>query len=91
MNRAEQDVAEAKAKRERLERASPSGARVNVVGVLNELAKGHAAQEAPGFAALEAIRKGQRHGYKTEADHNRAHAKFERTAEGLGFLKGLRD
>ena len=40
----------------------------------------------PGLVAIEAIRKGQRLGYKSAADHNRAHAKFGRAAEGNNRL-----
>jgi hypothetical protein len=48
--------------------------------MLNTLVSESASREMPGLAALEAIRKGQRLGYKSAADHNRAHAKFGRAA-----------
>ena len=64
--------------RERLERGSPSGARRDIAGMLNAMAKADAAKEAPGLAAIEGIRDLQKKsGYRTAADHNRAHAKFE--------------
>ncbi len=75
----EKGMQEAKDVRARLERASPSGARRNIVNILNSLATESASQELPGLAALEGIRKAQRLGYRTAADHNRAHAKFEKT------------
>jgi hypothetical protein len=86
MDRREQDVREAKAARERLEKGSPSAGRRDFAGILNALVADAAGREMPGLAALEAIRKGQRHGYKSVADHNRAHAKFERAAEGFNRL-----
>ena len=74
--------------RERLERASPSGRRADMAGMLNALAQVHAAKEAPGLLAINVIRDLQkRSGYKTAADHNRAHAKFEKAvAEGFNRL-----
>jgi hypothetical protein len=46
--------------------------------MLNAMAKADAAKEAPGLAAIEGIRDLQKQsGYRTAADHNRAHAKFE--------------
>lgn len=46
--------------------------------MLNAMAKADAAKEAPGLAAIEAIRDLQKKsGYRTAADHNRAHAQFE--------------
>ena len=77
MDRREQDVREAKATRERLEKGSPSAGRRDFAGILNAMVADAAGREMPGLAALEAIRKGQRHGYKTAADHNWAHTKFE--------------
>jgi hypothetical protein len=45
--------------------------------MLNAMAKADAAKEAPGLAAIEAIRDLQKKsGYRTAADH-RAHAQFE--------------
>ena len=87
MDRLEQDVREAKATRERLEKGSPSAERRNFAGMLNALVSESASREMPGLVALEAIRKGQRLGYKSAADHNRSHAKFERAAaEGFNRL-----
>ena len=73
-SRAEQDVREAKATRERLEKGSPSAERRDFAGILNAMVADAATREMPGLVALEAIRKGQRLGYKSAADHNRAHA-----------------
>jgi len=42
--------------RERLERGSPSATRRDIAGMLNAMAKADAAKEAPGLAAIEAIR-----------------------------------
>jgi hypothetical protein len=51
--------------------------------MLNAMAKADAAKEAPGLAAIEAIRDLQKKsGYRTTADHNRAHAKFEALQRG---------
>ena len=87
MDRREQDVREAKATRERLEKGSPSAGRRDFAGILNAMVADAAAREMPGLVALEAIRKGQRLGYKSAADHNRAHAKFGRAAaEGFNRL-----
>ena len=77
MDRREQDVREAKATRERLEKGSPSAGRRDFAGILNAMVADAATREMPGLAALEGIRKGQRHGYRTAADHNRAHERFE--------------
>lgn len=79
MDRREQDVREAKATRERLEKGSPSAERRNFAGMLNALVSESAAREMPGLVALLAIRKGQRLGYKS-ADHNHSNAKFGRAA-----------
>ena len=87
MDRREQDVREAKATRERLEKGSPSAGRRDFAGILNAMVADAATREMPGLAALEGIRKGQRYGYRTASDHNRAHEKFERAAaEGLNRL-----
>jgi hypothetical protein len=61
-------------RRERLERASPGGARANMAGMLNKMAQADAGRELPGLLAIEAIRKGQKHGYKTAANHTGARA-----------------
>jgi hypothetical protein len=51
--------------------------------MLNAMAKADAAKEAPGLAAIEAIRDLQKKsGYRPAADHNRAHAKFEALQRG---------
>jgi hypothetical protein len=85
---AEQGIREAKATRERLEKMSSSNSgRRDFVGVLNALIADAAGKELPGLAALEGIRKMQRHGYRTAADHNRAYEKFERAvAESFNRL-----
>jgi hypothetical protein len=84
---AKREAEAASAVRNRLERQSSGGARLNFVGVLNAIAKVHAVKEAPGFVALETIRRGQSLGRRTAADHNRTHDKLERA----GFLRGLID
>ena len=78
--RARIEAASASAVRDRLEKGSPSSARRNFAGMLNELVRDAAGRELPGLAALAEIRKGQKYGYKTAADHNRAHERFERAA-----------
>jgi hypothetical protein len=84
---AERDVREARLTRERLEKMSPSAGRRNFAGMLNMMVSDRASHEQPGFVALEAIRKRQKHGYKTAADHNRAYSKFEQAAaEGFNRL-----
>ena len=65
MDRREQDVREAKATRERLEKGSPSAGRRDFAGILNAMVADAATREMPGLAALEGIRKGQRYGCKT--------------------------
>ena len=80
--RARIEAEEASAARTRLERGSPSAGRRNFAGMLNALAKGHTEREAPGLDALDNIRRMQRHGYKTSADYNRAHEKFEKAVGG---------
>ena len=81
---AERDAREARVVRERWEKMSPSAGRRNFAGMLNTLVSESASREMPGLAALEMVRKGQRHGYRTASDHNRAYEKFERAA-GEGF------
>jgi hypothetical protein len=71
------EAEDARRTRNRLEKGSPSAGRRDFAGILNALVADAAAREMPGLAALEGIRKGQRHGYKTAADHNRAHERFE--------------
>ena len=77
MDRREQDVREAKATRERLEKGSPSAERRNFAAMLNTLVSESASRELPGLAALEGIRKAQQLGRRTAAEHNRAHEWFE--------------
>ena len=77
MDRREQDVREAKATRERLEKGSPSAGRRDFAGILNAMVADAATREMPGLAALEGIRKGQRYGYKTAVDHNRTRMLIE--------------
>ena len=87
MGWAEQGVSEAKAVRARLEKMSPGAGRRNFAGILNAMVADAAERELPGIAALEGIRKAQRYGYRAASDHNRAHAKFERTvAEAFNRL-----
>jgi hypothetical protein len=73
--RARIEAETASAARNRLEKGSPSSARRDFAGMLNAMVADAAGREMPGLAALEAIRKGQRHRYKTAADHNRAYAR----------------
>ena len=75
--RARIEAETASSARNRLEKGSPSSARRNFAGMLNELVRDAAGRELPGLAALAEIRKGQKYGYKTAADHNRAH--FEKS------------
>jgi hypothetical protein len=83
----EQGVSEAKAVRARLEKMSPSAGRRNFAGILNAMVADAAGKELPGLEALAGIRKAQRLGYRTAADHNCAHAKFAKAvAEGLNRL-----
>jgi hypothetical protein len=67
------------AARNRLEKGSPSWARRNFAGILNAMVADAAAREMPGLAALEGIRKGQRHGYRTADQHNRTYEKLEKS------------
>ena len=57
--RARIEAASASAVRDRLEKGSPSSARRNFAGMLNELVRDAAGRELPGLAALAEIRKGQ--------------------------------
>ena len=63
--RARIEAASASAVRDRLEKGSPSSARRNFAGMLNELVRDAAGRELPGLAALAEIRKGQKYGYKS--------------------------
>jgi hypothetical protein len=92
MDRREQDVREAKATRERLEKGSPSAGRRNFAGILNALVADAATREMPGLAALEGIRKGQRLGYKSASDHNRINERLEKAgfAESCNHLHPAR-
>ena len=84
MDRREQDVREARAARERLERGSPSAGRRDFAGILNALVADAATREMPGLAALEGIRKAQRLAGRSSSAHNRAHEQFAK-AEAEGF------
>jgi hypothetical protein len=64
------------------------GTRVNVAGVLNKMAGDDALRARPGLEALEAMRKACRLGYRSAADHNRAHDVFEK-AGGLEAFNRL--
>ena len=75
----------ASAVRNRLEKGSPSAGRRNFAATLNEMVADAAARDLPGLDAIAKIRAGQRHGYKTHIDHNRAYERFERAAGGEGF------
>ena len=59
--RARIEAEAASAVRNRLEKGSPSSARRDFAGMLNAMVADAAGREMPGLAALEAIRKGQRH------------------------------
>ena len=89
LRRARIEAASASAVRDRLEKGSPSSARRNFAGMLNELVRDAAGRELPGLAALAEIRKGQKYGYKTAADHNRAHERFERLHPGLARVTNV--
>jgi len=69
-----------RAQRERLEKASPSGARRSLVNILNGMEHERAPVALPGLDAITKIRDGQRYGYRTAADHNRAYERFEKSA-----------
>jgi hypothetical protein len=86
MGWAEQGIREAKAVRKQLEKASPSAGRRDFAGILNAMVPDAAGREMPGLAALEGIRKAQRLGRRTAADHNRAYKKYERAAVGFNRL-----
>jgi hypothetical protein len=81
----ERDVREAKATRERLEKGSPSAERRNFAGMLNALVSESASREMPGLVALEAIRKGQRLGYKSASDHTRIYERLEKAGFAENF------
>jgi hypothetical protein len=83
---AERDVREARVVRERLEKMSPSAGRRNFAGILNAIMVADAAaREMPGLAALEAIRKMQRNGYRTASDHNRTYERLEKAGFAENF------
>ena len=65
LRRARIEAMSASAVRDRLEKGSPSSARRNFAGMLNELVRDAAGRELPGLAALAEIRKGQKYGYKS--------------------------
>jgi hypothetical protein len=67
--------------RERLERNSSAGQRVNMAAVVNDLAKVHGNREMPGLSAYGVIRLMQHNGGAQGREarrHNRAHEAFER-------------
>ena len=68
-----------------MEKGSPSAGRRDFAGILNAMVADAATREMPGLAALEGIRKGQRHGYRTARDHNRAYERLEKA----GFAKSF--
>jgi len=76
--RARIEAEEARATRDRLERGSPSAPRRSLVNILNGMVTQDAASEMAGLDAILGIRKAQRLGYRTAADHNLAHARFEK-------------
>ena len=82
--RARIEAEAASAVRNRLEKGSPSAGRRDFAGMLNAMVADAAGREMPGLAALAEIRKSQRHGYKTAADHNRSYARYEQ-ASGEDF------
>ena len=71
--RARIEAEDARATRDRLERGSPSAPRRSLVNILNGMVTQDAASEMAGLDAILGIRKAQRLGYRTAADHNRAH------------------
>jgi hypothetical protein len=83
--RARIEAEAASAVRNRLEKGSPSAGRRNFAGILNAMAAGSASKEMPGLEAIAAIRKGQRHAYKSAADHNRTYARLEKQGGLEGF------
>ena len=85
--RAQQDVREAKATRERLEKGSPSAGRRDFAGIINALVADAAGRELPGLAAIEGVRKQQRLAARSPASHNRSHEQFAKAvAEGFNRL-----
>jgi len=76
--RARIEAEDARATRDRLERGSPSAPRRSLVNILNGMVTQDAASEMAGLDAILGIRKAQRLGYRTAADHNLAHARFEK-------------
>ena len=75
--RARIEAEDARATRDRLERGSPSAPRRSLVNILNGMVTQDAASEMAGLDAILGIRKAQRLGYRTAADHNLAHARFD--------------
>jgi hypothetical protein len=83
--RARIEAESASAARNRLEKGSPSAGRRDFASMLNSLVSESALREMPGLAALEAIRKGQRLGYRTAAQHNRTYEKLEKAGFAESF------
>ena len=81
--REDAERAEDKAVRERLEKMSASsGEHLSLVDMLNRMSVTRAPMET-GIDAITKIREQQKLGYRTPAQHNREHAKFEKAAGGL--------
>ena len=76
--RARIEAEDARATRDRLEKGSPSAPRRSLVNILNGMVTQDAASEMADLDAILGIRKAQRLGYRTAADHNLAHARFEK-------------
>jgi len=55
-------------------------ARRSLVNILNGMEHERAPVALPGLDAITKIRDGQRYGYRTAADHNRAYERFEKSA-----------
>ena len=75
-----------RAQRERLERASPSGARRSFVDLLNGQSDQRASRELPGAIALDGIRKQQELGRRTPQEHNRVHDRLAKSGAFDAFI-----
>ncbi len=87
---------EARAVRSRLEKASPSGARVGLVDILNGVSSERSAVALPGLDAISKLRADQALGRRTAEQHNRTYARLEKAARGVhsapsGFNFDARD
>lgn len=71
---------EDRAQRERLERQTSAGVRVDRVGTLNKAIAAHAAREVDGLAAIGILRLTQRGHAADVRQHNRAHADWMQKA-----------